>query len=283
MADMRSVAALADLRQTLHSWRAEGARIALVPTMGNLHAGHLALVDRARSLADRVVVSVFVNPTQFGPNEDFARYPRSLNADAEGLRAHRCDLLFVPTADTLYPYGSAATVTVQVPEIGDDLCGRSRPGHFVGVATVVTKLFNAVQPDLAVFGQKDYQQLLVIRRLVGDLCLPIEIEMAPTVREADGLALSSRNQYLSAEQRRLAPALYQSLLGMRAQVAAGRPFAEVEAATQAELTAQGFEVDYAALRQAEDLAVPGAGCNHGLVGLLAARLGSTRLIDNLLF
>ncbi|MGE3104278.1 MAG: pantoate--beta-alanine ligase [Lysobacterales bacterium] len=280
---MRTLAALDELRRTLGGYRAAGERIALVPTMGNLHAGHFALVDRARSLAERVVVSVFVNPTQFGPNEDFARYPRSLDADAAGLLAHGCDLLFVPAAETLYPYGSANTVTVQVPGLSDQLCGASRPGHFTGVATVVTKLFNAVQPDLAIFGQKDYQQLLLVRRLVTDLCLPIEIVMAPTVREADGLALSSRNQYLNPAQRRQAPALYRCLQTMGERVAAGQPPAVVEAAAMAELSAQGFVVDYAALRQAEDLAQPGAGRDQALVGLLAARLGATRLIDNLLF
>lgn len=283
MAGMRTPAALDELRRTLGGYRAAGERIALVPTMGNLHAGHFALVDRARSLAERVVVSVFVNPTQFGPNEDFARYPRSLDADAAGLLAHGCDLLFVPAAETLYPYGSANTVTVQVPGLSDQLCGASRPGHFTGVATVVTKLFNAVQPDLAIFGQKDYQQLLLVRRLVTDLCLPIEIVMAPTVREADGLALSSRNQYLNPAQRRQAPALYRCLQTMGERVAAGQPPAVVEAAAMAELSAQGFVVDYAALRQAEDLAQPGAGRDQALVGLLAARLGATRLIDNLLF
>lgn len=283
MAGMRTLAALDELRRTLGGYRAAGERIALVPTMGNLHAGHFALVDRARSLAERVVVSVFVNPTQFGPNEDFARYPRSLDADAAGLLAHGCDLLFVPAAETLYPYGSANTVTVQVPGLSDQLCGASRPGHFTGVATVVTKLFNAVQPDLAIFGQKDYQQLLLVRRLVTDLCLPIEIVMAPTVREADGLALSSRNQYLNPAQRRQAPALYRCLQTMGERVAAGQPPAVVEAAAMAELSAQGFVVDYAALRQAEDLAQPGAGRDQALVGLLAAHLGATRLIDNLLF
>lgn len=279
---MHTVNALDELRLVLGGFRAAGQRIALVPTMGNLHAGHYALVELARSRADRVVVSVFVNPTQFGPNEDFARYPRSLDADAEGLRRHGCDLLFAPAADALYPYGSTATVTVQVPGLGDQLCGQARPGHFTGVTTVVTKLFNVVQPDLAIFGQKDYQQLLLVRRLVVDLCLPIEIVMAPTVREADGLALSSRNQYLDPEQRALAPALYRCLLWMRAQVAAGQPLAEVEAKARADLTARGFAVDYAALRRADDLSPAGIAGNQALVGLLAARLGTTRLIDNLL-
>lgn len=279
---MKTVVALADLRETLASFRALGERIALVPTMGNLHAGHYALVDLARRHADRVVVSVFVNPTQFGPAEDFSRYPRTLAADSEGLGNRGCDLLFAPEVDTLYPFGIADTVSVQVPRLGDQLCGQARPGHFVGVATVVTKLFNAVAPEVSVFGQKDYQQLLLIRRLVADLCLPIEILMAPTVREADGLALSSRNQYLDPADRALAPGLYRSLLRMQATLRAGRSVAEVEAQAFSELSAQGFSVDYAVLRRASDLGPAELAEGQGLVALLAARLGTTRLIDNLL-
>ena len=198
---MQTLHDAAALRAAIRAWRAQGQSVGLVPTMGNLHEGHLALVRLARARADRVVASVFVNPTQFGPGEDFTRYPRTLDGDQAGLAAAGCDLLFAPTVEVMYPFGPANTVRVSVPEITTTLEGRHREGHFDGVATVVTKLFNLVQPDLAVFGQKDWQQMLVVRRLVRDLALPLEIIAAPTVREADGLAMSSRNQYLDAGQR----------------------------------------------------------------------------------
>src|SRR5690606_6402832 len=195
---MDTVATVAALRAVVAGWRAAGEAVALVPTMGNLHAGHFALVQQARRSGARVVASVFVNPTQFGPAEDFGRYPRTPEQDAEGLAAHGCDLLFLPSVGEVYPFGAEACVRVQVPGLTDVLCGASRPGHFDGVATVVARLFNMVQPDRAVFGAKDFQQLQVIRFLVRDLAFPLQIEAAPIVREADGLAMSSRNRYLDS-------------------------------------------------------------------------------------
>ncbi len=271
-----------ELRHTVRAWRAQGLRIGFVPTMGNLHAGHFSLVESARRNADRVVASVFVNPTQFGPSEDFSRYPRTLEADREGLAAQGCDLLFAPAVEEVYPFGIERTVRVEVPEVTAPLEGAMRPGHFTGVATVVTKLFNLVQPDVAVFGQKDYQQLLTIRRMVRDLAIPVEIVAAPTQREANGLAMSSRNQYLSPEQRAQAAALQHELQVVRRGVVAGEvPSAVADAATQ-RLQAQGFRVDYVSVRRADDLSEPAPGQKAGLVVLVAARLGSTRLIDNLL-
>ncbi len=272
-----------ELCRQVRVWRADGRRIGFVPTMGNLHAGHYSLVELARRHADRVVASVFVNPTQFGPNEDFARYPRTPEQDRAGLVAHGCDLLYAPTVEEIYPYGADAAVGVHVPAVTETLEGAARPGHFDGVASVVTRLFGHVQPDVAVFGQKDYQQLLTIRRLVRDLGLPIEIVAGPTRREPDGLAMSSRNQYLSAEQRLRAATIHAVLSAMRAAVADGVPFADVEAAAGAHLVAAGFIPDYAVVRRCDDLGRPAAGERHSLIGLVAARLGATRLIDNLPF
>jgi len=271
-----------ELRAAIAAQRRAGRSIALVPTMGNLHAGHHSLIAVARRHADFVVASVFVNPTQFGPNEDFARYPRTPDADAAGLDRHGCDALFVPAVPTLYPFGSEAAVRVHVPGISDVLDGASRPGHFDGVATVVARLFNLVQPDVAVFGRKDYQQLLVIRRLVDDLAFPIRILGAPIVREASGLALSSRNQYLSPAQRDQAAAIHGVLQWMRGQVAGhATPLAAIEAEAVRQLAAAGFDPDYAVIRRGEDLGTPEPERRDGLVALVAARLGSTRLIDNL--
>ncbi|WJW74900.1 pantoate--beta-alanine ligase [Thiohalobacter sp. IOR34] len=278
---MQTVSDIKALRNTLAGWRRAGSRIGFVPTMGNLHEGHLRLVRRARELADRVVVSVFVNPLQFGPNEDYDSYPRTLEADAHALRAERADLLFAPTAATLYPRPLAAITRVQPPPLGDELCGASRPGFFVGVATVVAKLFNLVQPELAVFGEKDYQQLVLIRRMVEDLCFPIEIHGVPTVREADGLAMSSRNAYLSPEQRARAPGLYRTLRWLADELRGGRrDFAVLEAAGRERLAAAGFRPDYLSIRRAEDLA-PAAESDADWVLLAAAWLGTTRLIDNI--
>jgi len=272
---------LARLRDTVRGWTRAGERIAFVPTMGNLHAGHFSLVKLAREKADVVVASVFVNPTQFGPNEDFARYPRTPDADAAGLAAHGCDVLFLPGVEDLYPFGASRSVKVGVPELPDVLEGAIRPGHFDGVATVVAKLFNLVQPQAAVFGRKDYQQLLVIRRMVRDLGYPIEIVGAPIVREANGLAMSSRNQYLDAAQRERAGAIHAVLQRMCVAVRAGRAFAEVERDASAELEHSGLVPDYAVMRRADDLAEPlPADRPDDLVALVAARLGTTRLIDN---
>lgn len=277
---MRSVQTLAALRDVVRGWKREGLRIGFVPTMGNLHAGHYSLIELARTHSDRVVASVFVNPTQFGPNEDFARYPRTLDADTEGLATHACDLLFAPTVEEMYPEGADNAVQVRVPgEVTSILDGATRPGHFDGVATVVARLFNMVQPDVAVFGQKDYQQLQVIRALVRDLAFPIELIAAPTARAADGLALSSRNQYLSEAERAIAPEIHRSLLAMRDATRAGLPLSKIEDDAAACLQRAGFVVDYAQIRRA-DLTEPAAE-RTGLVALIAARLGGTRLIDNL--
>jgi pantoate--beta-alanine ligase len=277
----RIVDALTDLRERVHAWKRAGERVAFVPTMGNLHAGHFSLVRIAREHADRVVASVFVNPTQFGPNEDFARYPRTPAQDAAGLEQAGCDLLWMPGVDTMYPFGPQAAVQIRVPGITDVLEGAHRPGHFDGVATVVARLFLQVQPDVAVFGLKDYQQLAVIRYLAAELSFPVEIVAGPTRRDEDGLALSSRNQYLSPAERAVAPEIHRSLLDMRERVLAGASVAEAEAAAAARLRAAGFEVDYAALRR-PDLREPGP-VDGQLVALVAARLGRTRLIDNLEF
>ncbi len=284
MSTMKTVTDASSLQALIADLRRRGRRIALVPTMGNLHAGHHSLLHRAREHADVVIASVFVNPTQFGPNEDFARYPRTPDADAEGLAAHGCDVLFLPSVADLYPYGAERTVKVSVPELPDLLEGAIRPGHFDGVATVVAKLFNLVQPQIAVFGQKDYQQLLVIRRMARDLGYPIEIVAAPIVREANGLAMSSRNQYLSAEQRERAAAIHATLLRMRDGVRdSAQTLAAIEARARVSLGETGLEPDYAVIRRAADLGDPEPGTRSGLVGLIAVRSGSTRLIDNLLF
>jgi len=272
-----------DLRPHLSTLRRDGARVAFVPTMGNLHAGHFSLVKLAREKADVVVASVFINPTQFEPNEDFARYPRTPDADRAGLADAGCDALFMPAIDEMYPGGTGETVRVVVPALRDILEGAIRPGHFDGVATIVAKLFNLVQPDVAIFGRKDYQQLLVIRRMTRDLAYPIEIVDAPTMRETNGLAMSSRNQYLDAAQRETAAAIHRTLQRMRDAVLAGdEKITSIEETAASELVAAGFKPDYAVIRRAEDLAEPAAGETAPLIALIAARAGATRLIDNLL-
>lgn len=272
----------AELRACVAALRADGRRVGFVPTMGNLHEGHYSLLQVARAHAAHVVASVFVNPTQFGPHEDYARYPRTPEADANGLRQHGCDVLFAPQVAELYPDGIEHGVRVSVPALGGVLEGAVRPGHFDGVATVVSKLFNLVQPDLAVFGQKDYQQLLVIRRLVRELRFPIEVIAAPIVREANGLAMSSRNQYLDVATRARAGTIHAALQAMAAGVRAGEAHEALETAAQASLVAAGLVPDYALLRRADDLGEPAAGQRSALVALIAARAGSTRLIDNVL-
>lgn len=281
---MEQTASVDLLRARVLDWRRAGARIAFVPTMGNLHQGHLTLVREAwRQVgrqSGRVVASVFVNPLQFGPGEDLDAYPRTLERDHRLLADEGCDLLFAPGVSVMYPRGETGHTRVEVPGLSDILCGASRPGHFVGVATVVCKLFNMVQPDLAAFGEKDFQQLLVIRRMVEDLAMPVEILGMPTAREPDGLALSSRNGYLSAEERSRAPALYQALTAAADGLRAGREPAAVEARALGDLCAAGLVPDYVSVRSAADLSPPGA-TDRDLVVLAAARLGSTRLIDNL--
>jgi pantoate--beta-alanine ligase len=270
------------LRRFLAERRKSNDRVALVPTMGNLHEGHFSLIAEARRNAETVVASVFVNPTQFGPNEDLARYPRTPEQDAAGLQKHGCDALFMPSVETMYPLGTEKGVCVRVPGLGEMLEGASRPGHFDGVATVVSKLFNLVQPDVAIFGAKDYQQLLVIRRFVRDLCFPVHIIGAPIHRESSGLARSSRNQYLDAQQREQASTIYATLVWMRGQVLAGaESLSAIEAAAAERLNRAGFVTDYAVIRAQESLEVPESNSRNGLVALIAARLGSVRLIDNL--
>lgn len=277
---MIQIDTLAGLRRQVALWRSQGERIAFVPTMGNLHAGHLHLVERARELADRVAVSIFVNPLQFGPNEDFDRYPRTIEADRAGLIDVGADLLFTPAVAEMYPRPQAEQTRVEVPGLSDILCGAYRPGHFVGVATVVCKLFNMVQPDLALFGEKDFQQLLVIRRMAEDLALPVQIVGIPTVREEDGLARSSRNGYLTSEERNLAPVVYRTLTWAAAELRGGAEFAAVAGVARERLEGAGLRPDYFEVRRVTDLAVPAAD-DRDLVLLVAAWLGRTRLIDNL--
>lgn len=278
---IETVTELSRLRAVVTGWKREGLRVALVPTMGNLHAGHYSLVSLARQYADRVVSSVFVNPTQFGPNEDFTRYPRTPEADTSGLQDAGCDVLWLPTVESMYPFGVELAANVRVPGISSLLEGAHRPGHFDGVCTVVSRLFNQVQPDVAAFGKKDYQQLAVIRQMVADLAFPIQVVGGDIVREADGLAMSSRNQYLDARQRPAAASIHRVLQGMREGYVGGLSRERIEADAAAALQAEGFQVDYAALRTPDLLEPPHEGGPR--VALIAARLGSTRLIDNLEF
>jgi pantoate--beta-alanine ligase len=278
---MRTVASRREVEAIHRGWRAAGEAVAFVPTMGNLHAGHLSLVDAARARADRVVVSIFVNPLQFNDPDDLARYPRTPDEDSALLRARGADLLFMPAVDELYPHGIEAGAKVQVPVLADILCGRHRPGHFTGVATVVATLFNIVRPDRALFGMKDYQQLLLIRRMVEDLAFPVAIDAVDTARAPDGLALSSRNRHLSAAERARAPELYRTLGELRERLlAGGQSHAALEAEGLRRLENAGFRPEYVSIRRIDDLAVPEPGDTR-LIALAAAWLGDTRLIDNL--
>ena len=280
---MNTVKNLQQLRAAISRARSEGKRIAFVPTMGNLHAGHIALIQHATERADFVVASIFVNPLQFGANEDLDSYPRTLAADQSKLLEAGCNLLFTPDAQEMYPQGMAQQTIVSVPGVSAGLCGGSRPGHFDGVATIVCKLFNMVQPDIALFGEKDFQQLAVIRKMVADLNIPVHIFGVPIVRDHDGLALSSRNGYLSAQQRAVAPALQQGLQALKAQIKNGRrDYAMLFEQFKTDLQAAGFRLDYVELRDALSLQ-PAAMDSTQLVLLAAAYLGSTRLIDNLIF
>lgn len=279
---MQTLHASQAVRTTVGRFREAGETVALVPTMGALHAGHMALVEQARTRADRVVVSVFVNPLQFAPGEDYERYPRMLQQDAVRLSGAEVDLLFAPDESELFPAGLESTARIHVPGLSDILCGASRPGHFEGVATVVSVLFNIVRPDLAVFGEKDYQQLVVIRRITRDLHIPVEIIGVPTVREADGLALSSRNGYLTAAERHRATTLYATLQAIRERLQAGASDpAALEQWGRERLEAAGLVPDYVAIRRAGDLGETANGaCPRVVLG--AAWLGDTRLIDNVL-
>ena len=278
---MKVVHSKEDLEEQIAEWRHNGEHVALVPTMGSLHNGHLSLVERAREHAERVVVSIFVNPTQFGEGEDYDKYPRTLEMDKRRLKTTGTDLIFAPDVETVYPFGTENATVVSVPGLTENFCGASRPGHFDGVTSVVARFFAIVQPDVAVFGQKDYQQQLVIRYMAEDMSLPISIITAETVREDDGLAMSSRNAYLSDKERSVAPVLYRTLSKIGEELQNGRRnFDELESQAEKELSHAGFKVDYFAIRRAQNLEVPDRDCDE-LVVLTAARLGSTRLIDNI--
>ena len=280
---IETVTQLKRLRALVRSWKKEGLRVALVPTMGNLHEGHFTLVRQARRHADKVVASVFVNPTQFGPNEDFDRYPRTPQADVTGLEAAGCDVAWMPDVEQMYPLGLDQVTTVSVNgEVAGVLEGERRPGHFDGVCTVVSRLFHQVGPDVALFGKKDYQQLAVIEQLVAELQFPLELVGVDIVREDDGLARSSRNQYLDEAERAAAPQLYRVLRQMRAACAAGLPHEMVQTSAAEALTEAGFVVDYAVVRR-RDLGMAEDGIDQPRVALLAARIGNTRLIDNIEF
>ena len=280
---METSTTIADVRAHVARWHAAGHRVVFVPTMGNLHAGHVSLLEAARRHGDKFIASIFVNPMQFGPNEDFAHYPRTPAQDASMLAEAGCNLMFMPEVGEIYPNGAANATRVEVPGISSILCGEFRPGHFEGVATIVAKLFHIVDPDVAIFGEKDFQQLTVIRRMVADLCLRVEIVGAPTVRENDGLAMSSRNQYLDEAQRKTAPAIYRQLSQAVEALKSGvRDFARIEGTGRAALDAAGFRTDYFSVRDARSLA-PAQPDTRQFVVLTAARLGKARLIDNLQF
>ena len=281
---MQILNTIAELRAQVTAWKRAGERVAFVPTMGNLHPGHIRLVERARELAPRTVASIFVNPMQFGANEDYAGYPRTLENDGRQLQAAGLDLLFAPPLTEIYPRPLEQMTQVAVPELPAVLCGVSRPTHFNGVTTVVTKLFNQVQPDVAVFGEKDWQQLLLIRRMVIDLDMPVEIVGVPIVREADGLAMSSRNGYLSVQERAIAPTLYAILQATAERLQRGeRDYAGLEAEAKMRLAAANFRPDYFEIRGSNDLQRPTEETQaiSDLRIFAAAWLGRARLIDNL--
>ncbi len=271
-----------EMQSLSQQWRREGLRIAFVPTMGNLHEGHLSLLKQAKKNADRLVLSIFVNPLQFGPNEDFEHYPRTLDADMAKLTGLEVDVVFVPDEKKFYPKEKSMMSFVEVPTLSNILCGASRPGHFRGVTTVVNKLFNIVQPDIAVFGTKDYQQFAIIQQMVTDLAMPITLLGVDTIREQDGLAMSSRNAYLSRTQRDLAPRLYKNLQILRKRLIAGESdYETLVQDTQKQLTHEGFTVDYLDICDATCLE-RATHISDKLVILTAVWLGETRLIDNIL-
>lgn len=278
---MITVRSVKELRRALADERAAGRRIVFVPTMGNLHEGHLRLVHEAHQQGETVVASIYVNPLQFGVNEDYANYPRTPEDDLEALEREKTNLVFLPNDEEIYPRGKDLQTIVEVPGISDILCGEFRPGHFRGVTTVVNRLFNLVSPDVAVFGKKDYQQLLVIRLMTSDLGLPIDIVGIDTVRESDGLAMSSRNRYLTKKERAQAPGLYTTLKQVVDYLRADDTrWSKLEAWAERELKANGFKPEYVSIRRQNDLAPPGSQ-DRELVILAAAYLGKTRLIDNI--
>jgi len=278
---MDTVMTVAAVREHVRRWRHEGRRVAFVPTMGNLHAGHVSLIEAARRHGDRFVASIFVNPMQFGPNEDYAQYPRTPAKDADMLTEAGCNLMFMPDVAQIYPNGSERATRVDVPSLSRILDGEFRPGHFEGVSTIVATLFHIVEPDVAIFGEKDFQQLTIIRRMVADLCMPVEIVGAPTVRDGDGLAMSSRNQYLTPAERQVAPRIFQTLQAAASRLQAGdTELSSIERTGAEALTQAGMKPDYFSVRRAQDLGAPAPDTKH-LVVLTAARLGRARLIDNI--
>jgi pantoate--beta-alanine ligase len=280
---MDTVTTVAAVREQVRRWRSEGRRVAFVPTMGNLHAGHLSLIEAARRHGERFIASIFVNPMQFGPNEDYAQYPRTPTKDADMLTAAGCNLMFMPDVAEIYPNGSERATRVDVPSLSRVLDGEIRPGHFEGVSTIVATLFHIVEPDVAIFGEKDFQQLTIIRRMVADLCMAVEIVGAPTVRDSDGLAMSSRNQYLTPAEREVAPRIYQALQAAANRLQAGdTELSSIERTGVQALTTAGMKPDYFSVRRAQDLGAPAPDTTH-LVVLTAARLGKARLIDNIQF
>ncbi|MDJ0758117.1 MAG: pantoate--beta-alanine ligase [Woeseiaceae bacterium] len=269
-----------ELHELIEDWLHHSDHVALVPTMGNLHAGHLSLVELARENAERVIVSIFVNPTQFDRVEDFDAYPRSLEKDCLRLRKLNVDAVFAPQLDGIYPFGLDDAARVVVPSLKDDFCGARHPGYFDGVTGLVARLFALVQPDVAVFGQKDFQEQLIVRRMTEDLNFPTRIITAPTIREDDGLAMSSRNQFLSDEERAAAPELYAMLSDIASEVQDGQQdYAALEEDGRSRLSEAGFDVDYVAIRRAENMQVPDRDCDE-IVVLAAAMMGKTRLLDN---
>ena len=279
---MKQIDSIVELGNAMAEWREAGDTIALVPTMGNLHKGHMSLVSLAANYAEHVIVSVFVNPTQFGPNEDFASYPRTLEVDSRKLARADVDILFAPTAEEMYPRGIESAVQVFVPGLSDQFCGEFRPGHFLGVTSVVCRLLNICRPDVAVFGNKDYQQLVILRRMVEDLHIPVKLLAGETERDAHGLALSSRNSKLDEAQQVTAASIHEVLQGVaKALLAGGSSFADLEQAAVKQIGAAGLEPEYVAIRSASDLGKP-QNNTHRLAVLAAARLGDVRLIDNVL-
>lgn len=271
-----------ELEVKLNEWRQEGENIAFVATMGNLHEGHRSLLEIANKHASRVVVSIFVNPTQFGKNEDFNEYPRNLDEDLKYLRETSTDLVFAPSVETIYPYGLNEATLITVPNITKQFCGKSRPGHFDGVTSVVARLFFMIQPNVSVFGQKDYQQQLIIRHMSSDLNLPVKIITGKTIRENDGLAMSSRNQYLNKDERRIAPVLFKALTKVSNEIECGKKnHKELEENTIKFLNNNGFSVEYCSIRDLKNLQIPSNNCKEFII-LTAVKLGKTRLIDNII-
>jgi pantoate--beta-alanine ligase len=278
---MYQATSVTELHQYVQHWKDHGQSIAFIPTMGNLHAGHMSLIEKGQSLSDRTICSIFVNPMQFGPNEDWDHYPRSLDSDLQQLEAIGCDLVYLPTASELYPEGLEKISHVEVTDLTDNFEGAHRPGHFTGVATVVLKLFNIVRPDVSVFGKKDFQQYRVISKMVEDFNLDVQIIGQETTRETSGLAASSRNQYLDAAQKQQAAMIYQTLQQAARQIEEGeRDFQALERRAIENLDAAGFHTDYFAVCNAETL-TPASAEDRDLVILVTAALGATRLLDNI--